>query len=258
MTLFKRWLGDDSPTEAELAVPIGMGERVFLSAAFLLFFELYYPLNAFTVGRPTFVPMTALDAALPFIPHFVFAYISIYYICVVPAFLFRSQWILRRSIVAFTTMSVISFAVFLIVPVEMVLRPPLSGGDDFPTWLLAMIYAVDEPFNCCPSLHVGLALMGAFTISCVDDSFGKVAWVDALLVCFATLFIKQHYILDIVVGFVVAYGSFWFWVGRHRRAFANISKDRLRESRRPSFLYLACYLGILAVTYGVFLGSSTT
>ena len=256
--MFRRWIGDDRPTATELSVPIGMRERIGLSVAFLLFFELYYPLNAFTIGRPTFVPLTDLDASIPFIPAFVFAYISIYYICVVPAFLFRSQWILRRSIAAFTTMSVVSFTIFLAVPVEMVLRPPLAGGDDFPTWLLAMIYAVDEPFNCCPSLHVGLALMGAFTISCVDDTFGKIAWVDALLVCLATLFIKQHYLIDIVVGFVVAYGSFWYWIGRHRSALKGVEKRLLRESRRPSLLYLSCYLGLLAVTYGFFMSSSAS
>ena len=136
-----------------------MTERVVLSVGFCSL--LYYPLNAFTASRETWKPLTALTRA-HFVPIFVFAYVSIYYISVVPAFLFRSRWILRRSIVAYTTMSVISF-IILAFPVEMVLRPNLQE-EGFATWLLAMIYAVDHPYNCCPSLHVGLALMGALRL----------------------------------------------------------------------------------------------
>lgn len=243
------WLGADTPDAEALKVPIGMTERVVLSVGFLLFFELYYPLNAFTASRETWKPLTAFDESAPFIPIFVFAYVSIYYISVVPAFLFRSRWILRRSIVAYTTMSVISFIIFLAFPVEMVLRPNLQEGEGFATWLLAMIYAVDHPYNCCPSLHVGLALMGAFTIGCVDKRFGNVAALIALFVCASTIFIKQHYIIDVIVGYGVAYGSFWYWIGRHRHALPQVEESDLRESRKPSMMFLACYVGLFCVTF---------
>ena len=243
------WLGPDRPSASELNVPISLRERILLSVGFLLFFELYYPLNAFTASRETWKPLTAIDEAAPFIPAFVFAYVSIYYISVVPAFLFRSRWVLRRSIVAYTTMSVISFIIFLLFPVEMILRPELMEGSSFASWLLAMIYTVDHPYNCCPSLHVGLALMGAFTIDCVDKRFGRVAWLIAFLVCISTIVIKQHYIIDVVVGYVVAYGSFWYWVGRHRQALRRVDENVLRESRKPSMMFLACYVGLFVVTY---------
>ena len=243
------WLGADRPSASELKQPIGLRERIVLSVGFLLFFELYYPLNAFTASRETWKPLTALDEAAPFIPAFVFAYVSIYYISVVPAFLFRSRWVLRRAIVAYTTMSVISFIIFLLFPVEMVLRPQLVEGESFASWLLAMIYAVDHPYNCCPSLHVGLALMGAFTIDCVDKRFGRIAWAIAFLVCISTLVIKQHYIIDVIVGYVVAYGSFWYWLGRHRAVLATVDERDLRESRKPSMMFLACYVGLFVVTY---------
>lgn len=243
------WLGSNRPDAGDLRIPISLGERILLSVGFLLFFELYYPLNAFTASRETFKPLTALDAAAPFIPAFVFAYVSIYYISVVPAFLFKSRWVLRRAIVAYTTMSVVSFTIFLVFPVEMILRPDLVEGEGFATWLLAMIYAVDYPYNCCPSLHVGLAMMGAFTIGCVDKRFGQVASVIALFVCASTMFIKQHYIIDVIVGYIVAYGSFWYWLGRHRKVLDAVEELDLRLSRKPSMMFLASYLGLFLVTF---------
>ena len=236
-------------------MPISLAERIGLSVGFLLFFELYYPLNAFTASRETWKPITTLDEAAPFLPGFVFAYISIYYISVVPAFLFKSRWVLRRAIMAYTTMSIVAFIIFLAFPVEMVLRPDIGEGGGFASWLLAMIYTVDHPYNCCPSLHVGLALMGAFTISCVDRRFGQVAWVIAFLVCASTLFIKQHYIIDVVVGYAVAYGSFWYWLGRHKTVLEGIDEHDLRQSRKPSMMFLACYLGLFGITFATYLGS---
>ena len=58
---FLSWLGADRPDAEALRVPIGMTERVVLSVGFLLFFELYYPLNAFTASRETWKPLTAFD-----------------------------------------------------------------------------------------------------------------------------------------------------------------------------------------------------
>ena len=213
------------------------------------FFELYYPLNAFTASRETFKPLTALDEAAPFIPAFVFAYVSIYYISVVPAFLFRSRWVLRRAIVAYTTMSVVSFAIFLVFPVEMVLRPDLVEGEGFATMAPGDDLRCGLSLQLLPSLHVGLAMMGAFTIGCVDKRFGQVASLIALFVCASTMFIKQHYVIDVIVGYIVAYGSFGYWLGRHRKVLDTVGELDLRLSRKPSMMFLASYLGLFLVTF---------
>ena len=63
-------------------------------------------------------------------------------------------------------------------------------------------------------------------------------------------FIKQHYIIDVIVGYGVAYGSFWYWIGRHRHALPQVAEADLRESRKPSMMFLAvCYVGLFVVTF---------
>ena len=71
----------------------------------------------------------------------------------------------------------------------------------------------------------------------------------ALFVCASTIFIKQHYIIDVIVGYGVAYGSFWYWIGRHRHALPVMEEGDLRESRKPSMMFLACYVGLFCVTF---------
>ena len=65
---------------------------------------------------------------------------------------------------------------------------------------------VDTRFNAFPSLHAGFAVLGAYCAKVAYASLRLADWyvcvtrVTALLVCVAAVLIRQHVILDIIVG----------------------------------------------------------
>ena len=67
-----------------------------------------------------------------------------------------------------------------------------------------MIYSSDVKYNCLPSLHVAQCFLAAFTCSRVHRGVGAAAAVWASLVALSTLYTKQHYVLDVVTGIVLA------------------------------------------------------
>lgn len=54
-------------------------------------------------------------------------------------------------------------------------------GEGFAVWGLRALYRADPPCNCFPSLHVAHSFVSA-------------------LVAMSTVFIKQHYVLDVIAG----------------------------------------------------------
>jgi membrane-associated phospholipid phosphatase len=84
----------------------------------------------------------------------------------------------------------------------MVERPILVEQTIF-TPLVFLIYSHDLPFNCFPSTHVSLSLIsGAYWIKQAPHSKVYIT-VFVVLVAASTLFVKQHYIVDVAGGAIL-------------------------------------------------------
>jgi membrane-associated phospholipid phosphatase len=59
-------------------------------------------------------------------------------------------------------------------------------------------------YNCFPSLHVAQCFLAAFAVHRVHRGVGMVAVLWAFLVGVSTVYTKQHYVLDVVGGIVLA------------------------------------------------------
>ena len=121
-----------------------------------------------------FVPELALDRGIPLVPAWALVYGSLYASLIVP-------------------------------------RPEAVIGAGFGAWSLRLLYGADPPFNCFPSIHVAHSFVSAFALGRVHLSTGIAALGAASLVALSTLFTKQHYVLDVGAGIVlagVAYGIF--------------------------------------------------
>jgi membrane-associated phospholipid phosphatase len=77
---------------------------------------------------------------------------------------------------------------------------------------------MDTPANCCPSLHVSTAFLTAFIF--IDSSseggvrrerrgYLAIYLVWAFAIAVSTLTTKQHYLVDVVTGFVLALAHYW-------------------------------------------------
>lgn len=149
---------------------------------------------------------TGLDRAIPFVPETVYLYGLVYGAALYPLFALRSRRLLHRTTLAYLLVIGVSLGCFALFPVSCAaFRPPLAALDEqtLHGWGLRLIYALDPPTNLFPSLHVGLATIGAASLSRAGRGHGLIAGavVAATLVSICT--VKQHFLVDAVGALLV-------------------------------------------------------
>ncbi len=97
---------------------------------------------------------------------------------------------------------------YLIYPTQQLLRPETFDRDNIFTQLVANLYSTDTNTNVCPSIHV-IGQMAAFFAAWRNPLVNRTAWsvfwvLSTVLVCAATVFLKQHSFVDVVAGFAVS------------------------------------------------------
>jgi membrane-associated phospholipid phosphatase len=63
-----------------------------------------------------------------------------------------------------------------------------------------------NPFAAMPSLHFGTSVMAAFVLSDVSRLHGAAGWTYALTLGFGLVYLGEHYVMDLLAGFGLAYG----------------------------------------------------
>jgi membrane-associated phospholipid phosphatase len=160
---------------------------------------------------------TALDAAIPFRPNWVWAYSCLYYplLCSVILTL-DSLRQFSHVIMSFIVLLVLQVVLAFLVPVQTpevwrAYDPENSRSERF----LSRLQAFDQGGNCFPSMHVSAVFLSLFHILAnTPDWFTP--WilmmvVVAVLISASTVLTKQHYVLDIPGGVVLAGFVFWMF-----------------------------------------------
>jgi membrane-associated phospholipid phosphatase len=204
--------------------------RFFLVAfgvAYVFFVCTYLPINLYSVGRPAHTLFLPGERALPFIPEFEFIYVLGYAIPVVAALAMPDSRRFAQLVTGFVLTLAVAYTTYLLFPVYLE-RPDLVP-DSLATRMLSLEYE-DPSYNHFPSLHVAISVLSY--LSCRRGLRRR--WpllVLVLGVSVSTVFIKQHYIADLVYGAAVAVVAWTIagrWVGR---ALAAESPDSSRETR---------------------------
>jgi membrane-associated phospholipid phosphatase len=173
--------------------------RTVLASALVSLLPLYFAIAEFVRGGTLHAPLTALDRALPAEPAWTLVYASLCLSVLLPVLVVRDRGLLRRTMLALLVVMSIGYVGFLIYP-TMAPRPSAVTGDGFAAWGLRLTYALDSPYNCFPSLHVAYSFVSALACYRVNRRVGLLAVLWASLVGVSTLFTKQHYAVDVVVG----------------------------------------------------------
>lgn len=162
----------------------------------------YFSISHIIENHPaSTLPRLDLDERIPFIPEFVFIYLCIYPLFLLPFFYIRNSAFFRIFSLAYITVMLVCYATYLTYPVAM--ERPFFEEQSFATWALRIVYNSDRPLNCFPSMHVAMSLLASLTIMEVHRVRGILALLLTLLIAVSTLFIKQHYILDVVAGMML-------------------------------------------------------
>ena len=90
-------------------------------------------------------------------------------------------------------------------------RPVLSAPyADFSASFMAWVQRIDPPGNVFPSLHVAHTTMLALILIKDRPRLGGLALAMATALALSTLTTKQHFLADVVSGYVLAFFGRWF------------------------------------------------
>ncbi len=197
-------------------------------------------------GRRLHVPALAFDRALPLQPAWALVYGSLYlFLIVLPVLVVREQEQIRRTVRAYLTVWISAYVVFLAYP-TVASRPAQVIGTGFTVWCLRFLYQLDHPYNCFPSLHVAHSFVSAMTCYRVHRGVGIASAICASLIGLSTLFTKQHYILDVIAGILLACAAYALFLRTYpRHAVPDLD-------RRLTPLFALCLIGLVAAALAGF------
>jgi membrane-associated phospholipid phosphatase len=154
---------------------------------------------------------TALDSAIPVVPVFVIPYNSLQpyiYATLILFLLLRTKYF-QSACVAMITVWFISYGFYYFLQSEVV-RPVLTATDVFSRAVMN-VYAGDNAYNDFPSLHTSLSTILAIHWVRVNKPLGIVLSIWTALIVASTLFVKQHYIADMLFGLALAFTFSWLY-----------------------------------------------
>ena len=180
--------------------------RLFYYICMIFGQNLYLPINIFNHGGTT-VDIW-LDKLIPAWP----VWVPIYFVWI-PAWMLAYLWaaikmderLYRALFIASMSVFLPAMLIFVLYPTYVV-RPSLNGTDFFTNWL-RWIYSNDRAYNALPSGHIYLTLLVVFFWSRWFPRMKWWLWGIFIIVALSTLFTKQHVIVDLVGGFILA------WIG---------------------------------------------
>ncbi len=152
-----------------------------------------------------------IDQALPVVPLFVVPYVSLQpfiYGSLVVFLLFRAR-IFQSAVLSMIATFLVSYIFFAFLQTY-VDRPVLTGDDLF-SRMVRDVYAGDHPYNDFPSLHVSTSVIIAIHWWRLNRKYTWPLLIWAGLIAISTVMVKQHYVVDIAGGLILAFGTSWFF-----------------------------------------------
>jgi membrane-associated phospholipid phosphatase len=174
---------------------------VVLAAVYVLFTASYLAINRFSVGRAASTLFLPGEERVPFLPIFEYLYVLTYFVPVLLIVTVREYASLRRLLRATGMTLLAAYTTYLLFPVYFE-RPALEVSS-LHTWLLSLEY-LDKPYNHFPSLHVALSWLVVLA-SQVSRRSKVGLGVLATAISISTVFVKQHYIVDVAYGVALAW-----------------------------------------------------
>lgn len=148
-----------------------------------------------------------IDSMIPFVPFFILFYVTSYiqwffsYVYHCKAEKEACYSILSTDIIA----NVMCMVCFLVMPTSIV-RPEVTGNGIFDI-ITKIIYYLDTPVNLFPSMHCltsWICFRGSLLMKNSPKWYPALQLIFTLFVFASTVFVKQHFFIDIIAGVVFA------------------------------------------------------
>lgn len=206
-------------------------------AWYLLFWPVfgvrYLLLEQYSPAKGYHLMHCAMDDRIPFLEVFILPY-CLWHICLMGMHLwlyFRDKAAYRQYSKYLIVSMSISTAMFLLYPSCQNLRPTVFPRDNGLTDAVKLLYRLDTSTNVCPSEHI-IGSVGFFLAAKHSEKLGspkRLGWfaLTAFLTGVATVFLKQHSLMDAVaaipvccIGWLVGFCGFP-WKERNTHSIRN-------------------------------------
>ena len=202
------------------------------------FFIGYFQLLRHPVHPVTMVPLTPLDAWVPFLPHAIVPYLSLwFYVGIAPGLQRTFPQLLVYGLWS-VLLCVTGLAIFYWWPTAI---PPLTFGTTG-YFGFDLLQGIDARGNACPSMHVAIAFFSATWIdvqlreSRTPALLRGVNWLWFAAITLSTLAVRQHVVIDVVAGFALGAAfvipSLILRPGRARRRESRGGPDIMSPAQR--------------------------
>jgi membrane-associated phospholipid phosphatase len=218
--------------------------RSLLGSALISLVPMYFVIGHLTRSRPTHMPEIALDRAIGLQPEWMLVYGSLYaFIVPLPMLVIRDPSLLRRAMQAFLTVMLVGYAGFALYP-TLAPRPEHFAVDGFAAWCLEIAYSIDPPHGCMPSLHVAYSFVSALACYRVHRGVGAAAAFWAALIGVSTVYTKQHYVMDVIAGALLAGTAYLVFLRSY--SFAAAPEADRRAAPRRALVVVVLYAIVVA------------
>jgi membrane-associated phospholipid phosphatase len=152
-------------------------------------------------------------------------------------YLAKEKMVFRRVMMGYLTMMLLGIASYLLVPA---IGPASFFADQYTRELNGhtVIRSVDYimrvgrvGYDCFPSLHVGIPLLLSIYLYNHRRKFFIPAIIYVAIMCYATIYLRYHYVVDIMASFIYAPVVYWLndfllsrWPGERIIAIATVDK----------------------------------
>ncbi|MBZ9609618.1 phosphatase PAP2 family protein [Clostridium estertheticum] len=150
---------------------------------------------------------TFVDKLIPFNKFFILPYISWYIFIAIFATILcivdKGRYL--KLLITLNMGMITCYIIYYVYP-TCVPRPMITGTDFFSNLVLSL-YMADNPYNCFPSIHVLNSVLVALYIyesEKVFKSIKIICVIAAVFIILSTMFIKQHYFVDVLAGIIFA------------------------------------------------------
>lgn len=175
-----------------------------------LIIEQYHP------ARGYYPVSCLLDEWIPFQEVFLIPYF-LWHLCIIGMHLwlcFRDVPVFRRYSQYLIVSMSISTAIFLLFPTCQNLRPDGFPRNNLLTRAVQLLYQMDTNTNVCPSEHV-IGSVGFFMAALHSEKLrqpNRIVWIGtaAFLTAIATVFLKQHSVVDVAAAIPVCVVGYLF------------------------------------------------
>jgi membrane-associated phospholipid phosphatase len=183
---------------------------LFLAGVSLL---LFFPLNTRT---PRYLRRSTFERRIPFVPIFIVPYLAIFPYVVFSIFivLFFTP-VAARMYTSLIIAGLTAALIWYFFPSGVAERPRVTPRGLF-TNLVAWTYAHDPRCNAFPSSHVFTTFLCSYYLTFAFPPHETLIWVFGTTVMGSTLLVKQHHIIDLIAGLllaVTAIGASFFLLG---------------------------------------------